>query len=82
MSLVMFLAIGMMLGVAYFGGLWWTVNHGIRSENPGTWFVTSFLLRMALLLGCFNIVMHYGWQSAAACALGVVAGRVVLTARS
>jgi len=74
-----FLALGVALGVAYFGWMWWTVNRGLRAPNPAAWFVTSTLLRMALLLGCFRLVLYGGWQDAAACACGLLLARGAVT---
>ena len=73
------LVLGIMLGVVHFGGLWWTVNRGLRAANPAAWFATSTLLRMALLLVCFRLVLHGGWQDAAACACGVLLARSAIT---
>jgi F1F0 ATPase subunit 2 len=73
------LVLGIVLGVTYFGGLWWTVNRGLRAANPAAWFATSTLLRMALLLGCFRLVLYGGWQDAVACAFGVLLARGAIT---
>jgi F1F0 ATPase subunit 2 len=74
-----YFVLGMVLGVVYFRSLWWTVNRGLRAANPAAWFATTTLLRMALLLGCFRLVLDAGWRRAAACACGVLLGRVVIT---
>jgi len=42
------LAIGMVLGALFFGGLWWTVRRGLTAANPALWFGLSALTRMAL----------------------------------
>ena len=36
---------GSMLGVLFFGGLWWTVQKGVTSDLPAFWFLGSLLLR-------------------------------------
>jgi len=36
---------GVLLGVMFFGGLWWTVQHGVSSERVALWFVGSMVLR-------------------------------------
>ena len=39
---------GALLGVFFFGGLWWTVQKGVASETPALWFLGSLLLRTSL----------------------------------
>ena len=39
---------GALLGVFFFGGLWWTVQKGVTSETPALWFLGSLLLRTGL----------------------------------
>ena len=36
---------GALLGAFFFGGLWWTVQKGVTSEQPALWFLGSLLLR-------------------------------------
>lgn len=38
---------GMALGAMFYGGLWWTVRKGIRSQRPALWFLVSLLVRVA-----------------------------------
>ena len=38
---------GALLGVFFFGGLWWTVQKGVASERPAFWFLGSLLVRTA-----------------------------------
>jgi len=73
------LVLGVAMGIVHFGGLWWTVNRGLQAANPAAWFVTSMVLRMALLLGCFRLILHGGWESIAACACGVLLARGAIT---
>ena len=30
---------GVLLGVFFFGGLWWTVRRGVSSNRPALWFL-------------------------------------------
>jgi len=44
------------LGTAFFGGLWWTVQKGVRCKNPVVWFFASFVLRASfVLIGVFLV---------------------------
>ena len=47
---------GTMLGAFFFGGLWWTVQKAITSEQPAIWFLGSLLLRTCLILTGFYLV--------------------------
>ena len=71
-------AAGLLLGVIFFGGLWWTVNRGISSSQPALWFFGSMLLRMGVVLGGLYFVAHGHWQRLAVCLLGIVMARIAV----
>ena len=41
---------GVLLGMIFFGGLWWTIQTGVSSKQPAVWFSGSFLLRTFIAL--------------------------------
>ncbi len=41
---------GALLGVFFFGGLWWSVQKGVVSDRPALWFLGSLLLRTSVIL--------------------------------
>ena len=49
-TLVAALLAGAVLGLVFFGGLWWTVRRGVTSPRPALWFVASLVVRLALTL--------------------------------
>ena len=51
---------GMPLGIIYFGGLWVTVRLVPRVSNPRILLLTSFILRMAILLAGIWFVLRAG----------------------
>ncbi|SEN46074.1 ATP synthase subunit I [Nitrosomonas marina] len=66
---------GMVLGVVYFSGLWFTVRHVKNGEHPAFWLILSLILRMALLLTAFYLILSFGhWKEL----LVVLAGFVFL----
>ncbi|PSL16241.1 F1F0 ATPase subunit 2 [Marinobacterium halophilum] len=69
---------GLGLGMLFFGGLWWTVRHGITSPRPALLFITSLLLRMSITLAGFYWVADGQWQRMLACLLGFVIARLIL----
>jgi F1F0 ATPase subunit 2 len=70
---------GGLLGVIFFGGLWWTVRRGIASSRPALWFLGSLLLRMSIVLAGFYFVSGGQWKRLVACLVGFVIARVVVT---
>lgn len=79
--LILFLALlaGGVLGVIYFGGLWWTVRKGLSSERPALWFFGSMLLRLGIVLPGFYFIAHGHWQRLLLCLLGFIIARLVVT---
>jgi F1F0 ATPase subunit 2 len=74
------LALGMLLGSVFFGGLWWTVQRGLVSNNPALWFGLSTLGRMAAVLVGFYFVAQSGTPSRVlACLLGLLIARFTVT---
>lgn len=47
---------GFALGLLFFGGLWLTVQKGIVSAHPALLFLTSSLLRTAIVIGGFLFI--------------------------
>jgi F1F0 ATPase subunit 2 len=72
---------GALLGVFFFGGLWWTVQKGVASETPALWFVGSLLLRTGLVLVGFYLAAQGHWSRLAACLLGFVIARIMVVKR-
>ena len=69
---------GVVLGVMFFGGLWWTVRRGFSSNQPGLWFFGSLLLRISIALAGFYFVSGGHWQRLLVCLLGFLLARLVV----
>lgn len=80
-SLMLALLAGLALGLLYFGGLWLTVRRLARTRRPAPLFALSLLLRMALTLAGFYLVMDGSWQRMLACLAGFIAVRQLLVSR-
>lgn len=76
--LLVFLA-GVVLGVVFFGGLWWTIEHWASARRPALSFLLSFLLRSSLALTGFFLVSGHHWERWLLCLSGFVAARFVVT---
>jgi F1F0 ATPase subunit 2 len=81
LALAMAFLAGALLGVFFFGGLWWTVHKGVVSESPALWFVGSLLLRTGLVLVGFYLASQGHWSRLAACLLGFVIARLIVVNR-
>lgn len=70
---------GVVLGVFFFGGLWWTVQKALSSPRAALWMVGSFVVRMAVTVGGFYLIADGHWQRVLACLAGFLLARVVVT---
>src|SRR3984957_13100575 len=69
---------GALLGVFFFGGLWWTVQKGVTSETPALWFLGSLLLRTGLILAGFYLAAQGHWSRLVGCLLGFLLARFMV----
>jgi F1F0 ATPase subunit 2 len=72
---------GALLGVVFFGGLWWTVQKGVTSEWPALWFLSSLVLRTSMILAGFYFVSQGHWSRLTMSLLGFLIARVLLVRR-
>lgn len=77
-ALALALAAGIVLGLIFYGGLWWTVQKGLTSAYAPWWFMLSFWLRLAIALGGFYVVAQGDWKNLLACFAGFMLGRIAL----
>lgn len=78
-GLALALAAGFLLGVIFFGGLWWTVQKGLSSKQPALWFFSSMLFRTSIALLGFYYVSGGHWERLLICLFGfVIARRVIM----
>lgn len=81
-SLVSYVALsllaGCILGIFYFGGLWLTVRSLAYSNRPALRLAGSFLLRTALLLPAFYVVMDGRFERLIFCLIGFYIARKFL----
>ena len=76
-SLISSLSMGAVLGLFFFGGLWWTVKKGLASQRPALWFLGSLLLRSAVVICGFYFIGDGDWKRIAACLAGFVVARII-----
>ena len=78
---MLILLAGMLLGLVFFGGLWWTVQNGLSAKQPALWFGISMLLRTGIVLAGFYFIGGADWKRLLLCMLGFVIARIVVTLR-
>ncbi len=78
MSLALAVVTGILLGVIFFGGLWWTIHKGVESKRPGLWFFGSLLLRTGIALVGFYFIGNGHWERMMVCLLGFVMARIIV----
>lgn len=72
---------GLMLGVFFYGGLWFTVQRLPAARHPVVLTLGSFWIRLLVVLGGFLLVTHGSWVNAVVCLIGLLCGRVVVSRR-
>lgn len=72
------LAAGLVLGALFFGGLWWTTQKGIASNQPALWFVGSLIARTGLMLAGLYYVSGDDWHRTVTCLVGFIIARMIL----
>jgi F1F0 ATPase subunit 2 len=72
---------GILLGVFFYGGLWLTVRRLPTTRHPMALTLGSLLLRMALTLAGFFLVIGGRWQNAVTLLVGFTAARLFLVNR-
>jgi F1F0 ATPase subunit 2 len=77
-NLFLALSAGAFLGVFYFGALWLTVQRLTRAKRPGLLFLGSYVVRMAVTLVGFYLVMGGQWERLLACVAGFLLARQFL----
>jgi len=73
-------ALGLALGGAYFGGLWWTLARLPRWRRPGWALAVSFAVRGPLLLVALALLARQGVVPLLLALVGFLIARVALSA--
>jgi F1F0 ATPase subunit 2 len=79
LTLMLALVTGVLLGVMFFGGLWWTVQKVISSKWSALWFFGSLLLRTSIALSGFYFIAHGHWERLMVCLFGFIIARFIIT---
>jgi F1F0 ATPase subunit 2 len=81
-SLLVAFVAGLALGAFYFIALWRTVRQLPIAQSPARLMLGSFIIRMAVIMAGFYLVMGTGhWERLTAAMLGFIIVRKILTYR-
>lgn len=75
------LALGLVLGIIYFGGLWLTLKHMSSCGQPALLVLGSFVVRSGTCLFGFYIMAVNGLDALAICLAGFVIAKVAAVHR-
>lgn len=81
LPLILPLLVGFVLGLFFFGGLWWTVQRLPTSQYPGPLALGSMMLRLGTTVIIFYLVMDGQWERLLACTVGFLVARTLLVRR-
>lgn len=70
---------GVVLGIVFFGGLFWTIQRGVQSQRPALTFAVSYFVRFFAIGISFWLMASNHWGSIPACLCALVATRYVFT---
>ena len=79
LSLLLSFVAGLLFGVVFYGGLWWTIRKGLSSPRPALLFLGSAVLRMSVVMAGFYFVSNGLWQRLLACLMGFIIARLAVT---
>lgn len=75
LTMILVFVAGALLGVLFFGGLWFTVKKSVNAKVPAFWILSSFLLRISITMVGFYVIGADSWQHLLGCLLGFMAAR-------
>ena len=78
LTIIAALALGFLLGIFFFGGLWFTVKKALEIKRPAWWVFGSFMVRMGITLSGFYFISMHGWQYLLFCLAGFIIARYVV----
>ena len=76
--MILAFAAGIILGIIFFGVLWFTVKKSMTSKIPALWVLGSFFFRVAIVLAGFYFVSSGNWQRLVICLLGFIIARFLV----
>ncbi len=80
--LILSILAGILLGIFFFGGLWWTVKKiTAGNSKPYFLFLVSFIIRTVVVLAGFYLLLTAGWQYLLSALAGFLIARTILASK-
>lgn len=76
--MILSLFAGFLLGVFFFGGLWWTTKKAVLSKLPALWFLISLFVRLGITISVIYFISREHWQRMLICLLGFIIARMIV----
>lgn len=70
---------GIVLGIIFFGGLYWTISLFDKVKYPAALMSISMIIRMAILLIGFYLLMNDNYMNLLLALVGVITVRIFMT---
>ncbi len=76
--LILAVFVGLLAGLIFYGGLWWTVQKVLVSKRPGLLFLSSYLLRTTFVLVSFVLVIDGNLLRLLFCFISFIIARIII----
>lgn len=80
-SLIIAFGAGLLIGLAYFLSLKFTIGHMVTTKRPALVMIGSYLLRTVFVLLAFYLIMDGELMRLLACLVGFIIARIILLKR-
>lgn len=70
---------GLILGLFFFGGLWWTIRKSIVSKHPALLMLSSLIIRFCVVLAGFYYISLGSWKRILSCLAGFIIAKFIVT---
>jgi F1F0 ATPase subunit 2 len=74
-NMVLPFIVGWLLGILFFGGLWFTVKKLTASKIPALMVLGSFIVRVGIVLIGFYFIGSGDWKKLIVCLIGFIVAR-------
>jgi F1F0 ATPase subunit 2 len=76
--LILVFVAGIVLGLVFFGGLWFTVRKSLNTRVPSLWLMGGFIIRVTITLSGFYYISMGSFNMILICLLGFIVGRLLV----
>ena len=78
LRIIIALLTGFILGIFFFGGLWYTLSKTLKFKSPAVWVLGSFFIRTGITLLGFYYISLGAWYHLVLALVGFMAGKFVV----